>query len=78
MYAPSEETLQAVRAWLLSSGIEEERIIHSNNKGWIAMDIPAWRAEELLQTVYHEHIHLTGAVRIGSDEYVAATCSFET
>jgi tripeptidyl-peptidase-1 len=69
MYAPAEETIQAVRTWLISSGIPASQIIHSDNKGWIAMDIPAWRAEELFQTAYHEHVHSSGAVRVGSDEY---------
>lgn len=69
MFAPSHETVQAVREWLILSGVEVSRIIHSDNKGWIAMDIPAWRAEELFQTTYHEHVHTSGAVRVGSDEY---------
>lgn len=70
MFAPSQDTVEAVRAWLVASGIEENVIIHSDNKGWLAFDIPAWQAEEIFQTEYHEHVHAnSGNVRVGCDEY---------
>jgi tripeptidyl-peptidase-1 len=70
MFAPSEETVETVREWLVASGIEISHIVHSDNKGWLAFDIPTWQAEELFQTKYHEHVHVeTGAVKVGSDEY---------
>jgi tripeptidyl-peptidase-1 len=70
MFAPSEESVQAVREWLVTSGIEDDAIVHSDNKGWLAFDIPAWQAEDLFQTEYHEHVHSTsGQVRVGCDEY---------
>ncbi len=69
MYAPSEDSVQAVREWLITSGVNSEIIVHSENKGWIALDIPAWQAEQLFHTEYYEHIHSTsGMVRVGSDE----------
>jgi tripeptidyl-peptidase-1 len=62
--------VETVRTWLLASGIDPKHIVQSDNKGWIAMNIPAWKAEELFQTMYHEHEHAkSGAVRIGTDEY---------
>jgi len=71
MFAPAEEVVQAVRNWLVSSGIEDNEIVHSDNKGWLAFDIPAWQAENLFQTEYHEHEHSeSGKVKIGCDEYV--------
>jgi hypothetical protein len=71
MFAPSEETVDAVRDWLVASGIEDDSIVHSENKGWLVLDIPAWQAENLFNTEYHEHIHSTsGQVRVGCDEYV--------
>ncbi|TVY86452.1 Aorsin, partial [Lachnellula willkommii] len=70
MFAPSKETVEMVREWLVSTGIEDESIVHSDNKGWIALNIPASQAEDLFKTEYHEHVHSTsGKVRIGSDEY---------
>jgi len=69
MFAPSEEAVEAVRNWLISFGVEEGTIVHSENKGWIALDIPCKQAEELFDTEYYEHVHETsGHVRIGSDE----------
>ena len=71
MFAPSEDAVQAVRDWLIASGIEGASVVQSENKGWLALDIPTWQAEELFQTEYHEHVHSTsGKVKIGSDEYV--------
>ncbi|KAN0106727.1 putative Tripeptidyl-peptidase sed1 [Hyaloscypha variabilis] len=70
MFAPSEEAVQSVRAWLVAAGIEDDAIVHSDNKGWLAFDIPAWQAEDLFQTEYHEHIHSTSQqIRVGCDEY---------
>ncbi|KAF4625037.1 hypothetical protein G7Y89_g13133 [Cudoniella acicularis] len=70
MFAPSEEAMQEVRNWLISSGVKENSIVHSDNKGWLALDIPVWQAEEIFQTEYHEHVHSSsGKVKIGSDEY---------
>ena len=86
MFAPSEETVQSVRAWLVASGIEDTIIVHSDNKGWLAFDIPTWQAEELFQTEYHEHVHAnSGNVRVGCDEYrpdcefnyATADCNFQ-
>lgn len=68
-FAPSEESVQTVREWLVASGIEDDAIVHSENKGWLAFDIPAWQAEDLFQTEYHEHVHSTSRqVRVGCDE----------
>lgn len=69
MFAPSEKSVQAVRDWLVASGIEDDAIVNSEDKGWLAFDIPARQAEDLFQTVYHEHVHSTsGQLRVGCDE----------
>lgn len=69
MFAPAEEAVEAVRNWLIDSGINRSSIVHSDNKAWLAMDIPARKAESLFQTEYHEHVHSdTGSVRVGCDE----------
>lgn len=53
-FAPAAETVDAVRAWLVSSGIASEQITHSDNKGWLAFDVTASQAEELLYAEFHE------------------------
>jgi hypothetical protein len=72
MFTPSEEIVDAVRDCLVAFGIKDDSIVHSENKGWLALDIPAWQAENLFNTEYHEHVHSTsGQVRVGCDEYVS-------
>ncbi|KAN0112550.1 subtilisin-like protein [Hyaloscypha variabilis] len=70
LFAPSEERAQAVRQWLETSGIDGSRIVHSNNKGWLAFDATVEEAEKLLLTEYYEHEHRHSSnVRVGCDEY---------
>ncbi|KAH8656500.1 putative Tripeptidyl-peptidase sed1 [Tricladium varicosporioides] len=69
-FAPSAIAVQTVREWLVESGIKNSTIIHSDNKGWFALNIPAGQAEALFQTEYYEHLHTSsGHVKVGSDEY---------
>jgi len=68
-FAPSNDTVEAVRNWLIDSGIEANRILHTANKDWIGLDTTVEEAERLLKTVFHEHEHAqTGTVRLGCDE----------
>jgi tripeptidyl-peptidase-1 len=70
IFAPAEETVDAVRNWLLDSGlIQESDIIQYENKGWLAIDMPAEHAESLFGTEYYEHEDNNGDIRIGCDEY---------
>ena len=69
MFAPPEETVRAVREWLNSFDIHNSRVIHSDNKGWLAFDATVEEAERLLQTEYHEHEHkYSASVRVGCDK----------
>lgn len=69
MFAPAEKTVQVVRDWLVASGVAKNSIVHSENKGWLALDIPTWQAEKLFQTQYHEHVNSgSGSVSVGCDE----------
>jgi len=71
MFSPPEDTVKAVKEWLASSGIHDSRIVHSDNKGWIAFDASVEEAERLLLTEYHEHEHkYSSKIRVGCDEYV--------
>ena len=70
MFAPEEETVANIKEWLTDFGIHGARIVHSENKGWIAVDVTVEEAESLLQTEYHEHEHSrSSAVRVGCDKY---------
>ena len=56
-FAPAEETIEAVKEWLHSSGIHPDRIAHSDNKGWLAFDATAAEMEDLLHTEYYAYEH---------------------
>ena len=70
IFAPADETVEIVKNWLLGSGLfDESDIIQYENKGWLAVDMPAKHAESLFGTEYYEHETDTGDIRIGCDEY---------
>jgi tripeptidyl-peptidase-1 len=78
MFAPAEESVKAVREWLIMFGIHESRIVHSDNKGWIAFDATVEEAEKLLLTEYYEHEHRhSPRIRVGCDEYGVSSYGFE-
>ncbi|KAF4634822.1 hypothetical protein G7Y89_g3271 [Cudoniella acicularis] len=74
IFAPADETVETVKNWLLGSGLfDESDIIHYENKGWLAVEMPAKHAEILFGTEYFEHETTQGEVRIGCDEYYLPT-----
>jgi tripeptidyl-peptidase-1 len=69
-FAPLPETVDAVRRWLVASGIAGEGIQHSANKGWLHFNATAEHVEGLLNTEFYEHEHVSnGKWSIGCDEY---------
>ncbi|TVY80551.1 Aorsin [Lachnellula suecica] len=70
MFAPEDEVVEAVRQWLSSSGIHGSRVVHTENKGWLAFDASVEEAERLLLAEFHEHEHSqTAKTRVGCDQY---------
>ena len=73
LFAPSDETVDAVMKWLQSAGIPKQRITHSDNKGWLAFYATISAMEGLLLTEYHEYEHsASGKVTVACDESVVA------
>lgn len=69
MFAPSEETVETVKQWLIDSGIAQHRITHSDNQGWLAFDATTEEAEGLLHAEFHEYQHsATGHINAACDE----------
>jgi tripeptidyl-peptidase-1 len=67
--APAHEAVQAVKEWVILFGIAESRIVHSENRGWIAFDATTEEAERLLKAEYYEHEHIFSSnIRVGCDE----------
>jgi tripeptidyl-peptidase I len=70
LFAPTDETIETVKDWLLGSGlVGDNEILHYENKGWLAIDMPAKHAESLLGATYYEMEGPNGDIRIGCDEY---------
>lgn len=68
-FAPSDDTVDTVVDWLVSSGIAEERVFLSDNRGWIGFDATAEEAESLFLAEFHEHEHTqTGKFSVACDE----------
>ena len=60
MFAPSQDSVDAVKNWLLASGLDISDILHYENKGWLAVDIPVSHAENLLKAEYYEYDNKIG------------------
>ena len=41
LFAPSGESVETVRDWLVQSGLPPASIAHSDSKGWLAVDMTA-------------------------------------
>ncbi|KAH8690679.1 peptidase S8/S53 domain-containing protein [Talaromyces proteolyticus] len=69
-FAPPEKHVDAVKEWLIAAGIAGHRVVHSDNKGWLAFDATVEEVEQLLQAEYHEHDHVSSdKIRVGCDKY---------
>ncbi|KAL4746419.1 hypothetical protein BDW72DRAFT_207340 [Aspergillus terricola var. indicus] len=70
LFAPAEESVEQVRAWLKSEGISGTRISQSVNKQWLRFDATAQELERLLQTEYYLYSHTkTRRAHIACREY---------
>ncbi|KAJ6476116.1 subtilisin-like protein [Mycena sanguinolenta] len=69
LFAPSHETIAAVKNWLLDSGLSHERLRLSPSRGWIAVNVTVEEAESLLNTEYHVYTHPSGVEQFGCHEY---------
>jgi tripeptidyl-peptidase-1 len=64
-FAPSTESIDTVRAWLIESGVEPHRVKLSPTKGWLEVTSTVEEAENLLNAEYHVYDHETGTRHIG-------------
>lgn len=66
-FAPSDNTIEAVKSWLEESGFHRDEIAESASRGWLKVDMPVHRAESLFRTEYFELDHGDGDLRVGCD-----------
>ena len=64
-FAPTAETIDIVRGWLIAGGIGDDRIALSRTKGWIQVDVTAEEAGQLMNTEYNVYTHMSGKEHIG-------------
>ncbi|OJJ43932.1 hypothetical protein ASPZODRAFT_101669 [Penicilliopsis zonata CBS 506.65] len=70
IFAPSEESISAVRGWLESAGIDAHRISLSTNKQWLQFDAEAGVLENVLDAEYYLYSHSdTGMSHVACREY---------
>lgn len=70
MFAPHDDSVQAVYKWLESEGIDVDRVSRSHNLQWIQLHANVSELEQLLHTTYDVYEHKdTGERVVGSDEY---------
>ena len=68
-FAPSQDSVDAVKDWLTTSGISGDRISQTDSFGWLKFDATVGEAEGLLKTEFYRHEHDTGKPHIACDEY---------
>jgi tripeptidyl-peptidase-1 len=69
-FAPTNDSVDAVRQWLVAAGVPAERISQSTNKQWMAFDVPVEQAERILHASYHIYEHTESGIRnIACQEY---------
>ncbi|MCJ1352337.1 MAG: hypothetical protein MMC33_002321 [Icmadophila ericetorum] len=68
-FAPTAETVQAVREWLESNGVAAERVTQTQSLGWLNFDATVEEAESLLKTEYKMYKHETGKPHVACTEY---------
>ncbi|KAN0081424.1 Peptidase S8/S53 domain containing protein [Tylopilus felleus] len=68
-FAPSRESVDVVRDWLIGSGVESDRIKLSPSGGWLEFKATVKEAEDLLHTSYNVYGHETGAEHVACESY---------
>ncbi|KAJ7264075.1 peptidase S8/S53 domain-containing protein [Mycena haematopus] len=70
VFAPANESRDAVTAWLANAGFSLERLRISDNKAWIHVEnATVGEVEDLLNTEYHVYAHESGEEHAACDSY---------
>ena len=69
-FAPSTESIEAVKTWLASAGISTHRIKQGQSLGFLEFEATVDEAEDLLNTKYNVYEHTeTGQPHVACEEY---------
>jgi len=69
MFAPTKETVEAVKEWLHSLGIDPSRIRMSKSRIWLNFNATVSEVERLLQTEYPLYKHEMGHNHVACESY---------
>lgn len=69
-FAPSQDTVDAVKEWLAAHGILEDRVHHGQSLGFLEFEASVTEAENLLNTKYNVYEHAdTKTPHVACEEY---------
>ncbi|KAF7527340.1 hypothetical protein G7054_g10491 [Neopestalotiopsis clavispora] len=69
-FAPSRESIGAVRQWLEDEGIDSDRVTLSRGRHWLEFKATVQEVERLLKTEYHVYQHgQHGNLHVACDKY---------
>ncbi|KAK1254016.1 hypothetical protein MKX08_008011 [Trichoderma sp. CBMAI-0020] len=70
LFAPHDDSVNAVQNWLESEGIKPDRVTRSGNLQWIQFHATVTELEKLTNSTYDIYEHQkTGVRHVGTDEY---------
>ncbi|CCE31770.1 related to Tripeptidyl-peptidase I precursor [Claviceps purpurea 20.1] len=70
LFAPKQESIDVVKAWLVESGVPADSISLSKSRGWLMFNSSVSKLETLVKADYHvfENVH-SRSEHIGTEEY---------
>ncbi|KAG8534297.1 uncharacterized protein KY384_001141 [Bacidia gigantensis] len=69
LFAPSQDAIEIVHDWLVTSGIDKSRIALSKGRNWYNFNASIAEVEGLLRTQYNIYSHASGQEHIACDDY---------
>lgn len=70
MFAPTQETIDSVKTWLVKSGIPADKITLSKSKGWLSFETTVSKLQSLVKADYHLYKNVQSRdEHMGTDEY---------
>ncbi|KAG6004438.1 hypothetical protein E4U43_000737, partial [Claviceps pusilla] len=70
LFAPKQATIDAVKNWLVKSGVSAQNITLSKNRGWIKFHSSVQKLQSLVKADYHVYEHLRSrSDHIGTEAY---------
>ncbi|KDQ18022.1 hypothetical protein BOTBODRAFT_171713 [Botryobasidium botryosum FD-172 SS1] len=69
LFAPSKESVDAIKGWLLGAGVASPRVKYNHSQGSVTLNMAVAELEKLLHAEYDMYEHDTGALHIACYSY---------